>query len=291
MQRVEIDLPQAGQLGARPERANRKARRVSFAELAGRRAGVLRRRLVDLISLLFQPVLCERHRRRPEGVGQHGIRARREIAGVQLPHRLRAAEVEHLVAALKPVEVRERQVHRLNAGARRPIKDDRPLRGNIKQGWSAHTSNLTDRRAAAPDCPNLALLSGSVHASVIPAQAGSQAASALSTRLDISTADQGRFRAAGPLRWRGEEAHALGSCLRRNDGGGRRNDGRGDRDVGERRGNDGRGRRRCSGFVFSGCLGVILGCSLSGRGVRRCSGLFGFVQGCSGCVGRGDSEG
>ena len=39
------------------------------------------------------------------------------------------------------------------------------------------------------------------------------------------------------------------------------------------------GRRRCSGFLFFGCLGVIRGVSLSGRGVRVCSALFRFVRG------------
>ena len=149
VQRVEIDLPQAGQLGAGPERADREARRGGFAEPVGRRAGMLCRGLVDLVGLLFQPILRERHRRRPEGVGQHSVCARLEIAGVQIPHCLRAAEVEHLVAALQPVKVGERQIHRLNAGARRPIEDDRSLRGNVEQSRLRHAPNPTDPRAAS----------------------------------------------------------------------------------------------------------------------------------------------
>ena len=153
MQLVEADLPQTGQLRPGPDRADRKARRTRTRKLSSRLARQIGRGLVDLIRALAKLVLRQSDRRPPERVGQHRVRARCEVRGVQLPHRLRAADVEHLVAALKPVEVRKRQIHHLNTSARSAIKHDSALGGNIQQLRSVHSHNLTDTRPTALPIP------------------------------------------------------------------------------------------------------------------------------------------
>ena len=153
VQRVEANLPQAGQLRAGADRADREARGVGCAESVGGGAGVAGGGRVDLARAPGEVVFGEGDGGSAECVGQHRIRARLQVGGVQRLNRLRAAEVEHLVAAFEAVEIGERQVHRLDAGARRAVEHDRALGGGGEQAGAGHVLILVSaRRGPPPRC-------------------------------------------------------------------------------------------------------------------------------------------
>ena len=113
---------------------------------------------------------------------------------------------------------------------------------------------------------------GTVHTSVIPAQAGIQAISSAGARRDAATAYLSHSAPPRNVQRRMSCAYCVGSCLRRNDG---------------------KGRRRCSG-IFS--WWAVWGWGfVSGRVGCGCSMLFGGVRLCSAgggglgrCAGRGE---
>ena len=145
---VEVDLPQAGQLGARPHRPHDPARAAVPGRVGvGRLARQARGGGVDLVGAVGQVVLRQRDRRGAEAVGQHGVDARVEVDPVQPPHDVGVAEVEVLVAAVEAAEVVGRQAEALQAGARGAVEDDDALSRGVEQGraWGRHWNPSSER--------------------------------------------------------------------------------------------------------------------------------------------------
>ena len=133
VQLVEADLAERRQLGARAERADGEPRAGGGREAVGRPPRDAGGGGVDLPRPVAQSVLVQRDRGAAEGVGQHRARAGLEVAGVQRLDRVGAGEVEHLVAAIEPVEISVRERHRLQAGARRAVQHEHLLVHPVQQ--------------------------------------------------------------------------------------------------------------------------------------------------------------
>ena len=100
-------------------------RAVAVGDLAGDAGGLE----VDLVGLVGDAVLAERHGERAERGGLDDVDADLEVVVVHLGDDVGPGEHEHLVAALErgPAEVVGGQVLLLHAGAEGPVVDDDPL--------------------------------------------------------------------------------------------------------------------------------------------------------------------
>jgi hypothetical protein len=76
---------------------------------------------------VFDAVLPESRQVYTEGVGFHAIGARFEVRLVHAADDIRPGDAEHLVAALEPFEVVQREVGGLQHRAHRPIGDEHPV--------------------------------------------------------------------------------------------------------------------------------------------------------------------
>jgi hypothetical protein len=104
LQRVVGNVPQAGQLGPRPDRPHDEADAV-VGEAFRRLAGDFRGALVDLEGAVGKIEFRQGDRRPAEGVGLDAVRPRREILGVDVADDVGTGEHQGLGAVLAPQEV------------------------------------------------------------------------------------------------------------------------------------------------------------------------------------------
>ncbi len=126
-QRGEADVPQRGQLRARPDRAQDPARPVRRAEPVRDLARDPRPCLGELGDPVRSVVLREVGQVGAEGVGLDGVDADREEVLVHGGDDVGPGDVEDLVAALQTREVIEVQVAGLQHRPHRAVGHDDPL--------------------------------------------------------------------------------------------------------------------------------------------------------------------
>ena len=109
--------------------AGDKARLIGRAVAVCRAASQARGRGVQLQGALFQAVVCQRQAVGAEGIRFNHIRAGFQERGVHLFYRRGRIEHQAVVAAnqMPAAEIRFRQVHCLQCGAHRAVKDQNAL--------------------------------------------------------------------------------------------------------------------------------------------------------------------
>ena len=146
VQLVKADVSQRRQLRAGAQRTEHVTGMFRGRVLIRNEASNSRRLAVDLSRPLRQIVLGQRDCRSAEGVGQYGIRSGFEIRRVQRCHGVGAREIEDLVAALKAVEVGERQVEQLQTGSGRAVEHDHPLSSSRAEVGTLHPLIVSSKR-------------------------------------------------------------------------------------------------------------------------------------------------
>ncbi len=111
----------------------------------------------DLIRLVLQPVLGERHCEGPECVGLHHIDPDVEERSMEGADDVGPPEVQQLVAPFQggPPEVVRRQAHCLQIGAGRPVVDDHPGFDGIEIPAHRDGPGATVRRPRVPRCMSI----------------------------------------------------------------------------------------------------------------------------------------
>ena len=145
------DVAERGQAGAGADRADHEALAAVACDQGDRLMGELGRAPVDLERPLAEVELAERDRRAAEAVGLERIGAGLEIAEVDLPDQVRAAQVQDLGAVLLAPEVGlDREVAALDLGPHGAIDQKDPaLEGLEKSGCHAVSLRRRGRGAAA----------------------------------------------------------------------------------------------------------------------------------------------
>ena len=130
------DVAERGQAGAGADRADDEALAAVACDLRDRLVGELGRAPVDLERPLAEVELAERDRRAAEAVGLERIGTGLEIAQVDLPDQIGAAQVQDLGAVLLIPEVGlDREIATLDLGPHGPIDQKDPaLEGLEKCG-------------------------------------------------------------------------------------------------------------------------------------------------------------
>ncbi len=130
---VGVRVPQGGvagvaqrrQLGAGADAAEHPARPVRRGRLVGRLPGQRRAGLRVLVDPVRDAVLVQAGQVRVEGVRPDAVHAGVQVGRVDRLDHVRPGDVQHLVAALVPLEVTvHRQVVRLQHRPHRPVGDD-----------------------------------------------------------------------------------------------------------------------------------------------------------------------
>ena len=123
LERVVGDVAERRQLGAGPDRADHVAV-TPVGEALRRLAGELGGEAVDLVGTVGELELGQRERRAAEAVGLDHVGAGLEIAAMDLPHQIRAGQVEHLGAVLAPpVVALDLQIEHLHARAHAAVAE------------------------------------------------------------------------------------------------------------------------------------------------------------------------
>ena len=133
-------VPQRGQLGARPDRADHEPLLVRRRPGVRRGTGDLGAGQRELVDPVTDVVLAERREVRAERVGLDRVDAHPEVLVVHRADDVRPSHVEDLVAALVPLEVVHARVGRLEHGAHGTVGDEHALvqEGAEQVGAAAH---------------------------------------------------------------------------------------------------------------------------------------------------------
>ena len=126
-QRGEPDVPEGGQLGAGPDRAEHPARPLRRRPRVRGLPGDPRACLGQLPDPVLKTVFAEVAQVRAEGVGGDAVHPGFEVAVVDRADDVGPGEVEDFVAPLVAVEVAEGRRAGLEHGAHRPVGHHHPL--------------------------------------------------------------------------------------------------------------------------------------------------------------------
>ena len=127
LERAVGDVAERGQAGTGADRADYEAPAAIARELGDRLARELGRAPVDLERALAEVELAERHRRAAEAVGLERVRAGLQVAVVDFPDQIGAAQVEHLGAVLLAPEVAvDRQFAPLDLRPHGAVEEEHP---------------------------------------------------------------------------------------------------------------------------------------------------------------------
>ena len=143
----EADLSQRRELGAGADRAGHPAGPVGRREPVGHLLGDLGRRPVQLVGPVGDPVLRQRDRQGPEGVGLDHLAAHLEERPVEVGDDVGAGGDQDLVAALhgRPAEVVGAEVAQLQVGAGGAVVDEDPLARRVEIGAGHWAPRLLGR--------------------------------------------------------------------------------------------------------------------------------------------------
>ena len=130
------DLAQRRQLGARPHRSGHPPGSPVSGVAVGRLPGDAGRGQVDLVGLIGDAVLGQRHGERPEGSGFHRVHPQAQVQVVHPGDELGPGEAQQLVAALQvgAAEIILAERLFLDVGSEGAVVDENPLARRLLVG-------------------------------------------------------------------------------------------------------------------------------------------------------------